>query len=845
VIALLLVAIAVALFIRAHRQAARTTPDQLERARRVFVLSHLVACALLLVASLGVSDRLFTPLVLVAIGTGLVGFDARVRLIAAGTRRRDWILRGTLFGVATILLAVPGVPWVIGAVFAGVGGMAFRWKRDIPTRRLFAFGLIALALALIGFWRVGALPEVQKDALEGTRKALWEFANALRWSAAFFCSAGALAMLVQFVRDPSLGVQRVGRRLALSHVLVAAVPLLLMSLLWAATTVLGVSRERALIAARVIESEGTALETSLRSALAGPGDPAPALRALGGSLERRIPGTRVWLRGRDGLVRVHGAPIAREAELGRWLDSLSVLNPSGVIARREATWIGAAVRGTGGAGIVLVPADSVRRLASRIAGTEVDLQASTYRPTSNVAIDRDSVAAAIDSLTALSPAELRNDSLATARVRRITRRLGVPDSAVQTNRNTGRNVPRSRITAGGETYENRRTEGGDGNPLRDGYAMAHGNSEGRAGGWRKTQAMVRVSLPPGTVLAGMFTRPANRDDQVGLLPLVLVSALGLAFGLVALWDILMVASMGRGVADAIGALRSGARRLESGDLEHRIEVRGDDDLWEVARAFNQAAAGLSRARDAEQERARLENELSLARRIQARLLPAGPPDIAGLEIAGASESAREVGGDYFDHIDLGGGRVALVIADVSGKGVGAALIMSAFRASLVSHDMTDTDPAHLAVRLNGFLHHSVDPGKFVTAFVGFLDAATGALHYVNAGHNPPVLLRADGTPEWLNEGGTILGILPSSIFTSGVATLAPGDLLVLYTDGVTEGADARGEMWGEERLVAALGRLRERPCTAIVRDLVSEVRTFEGKSGPADDITVLIARRPA
>jgi serine phosphatase RsbU (regulator of sigma subunit) len=840
VIALLLVAIAVALFIRAHRQAARTTPDQLERARRVFVLSHLVACALLLVAGLGVSDRLFTPLVLVAIGTGLVGFDARARLIAAGTRRRDWILRGTLFGVATILLAVPGVPWVIGAVFAGVGGMAFRWKRDVPTRRLFAFGMIALALALIGFWRVGALPEVQKDALEGTRKALWEFANALRWSAAFFCSAGALAMLVQFVRDPSLGVQRVGRRLALSHVLVAGVPLLLMSLLWAATTLLGVSRERAVIAARVIESEGAALESGLRSALSGPGDPAPALRALGGSLERRIPGSRVWLRGRDGLVRIHGAPIAREVELGRWLDSLSVLNPSGVIARREATWVGAAVRGAGGAGIVLVPADSVRRLASRIAGTEVDLQVSSFRTTSNVAIDRDSVTSAIDSLVALSPAELRNDSLAAARVRRITRRLGVPDSAVQTDRN----IPRSRITAGGETYESRRTNGPDGNPLRDGYAQAHGNSE-RRNGWGKSQALVRVSLPPGTVLAGLFTRPANREDQVALLPLILVSVLGIAFGLVALWDILMVASMGRGVADAIGALRSGARRLESGDLEHRIEVRGDDDLWEVARAFNQAAAGLSRARDAEQERARLENELSLARRIQARLLPAGPPDIAGLEIAGASESAREVGGDYFDHIDLGSGRVALVIADVSGKGVGAALIMSAFRASLVSHDMTDTDPAHLAVRLNGFLHHSVDPGKFVTAFVGFLDAATGALHYVNAGHNPPVLLRADGTPEWLNEGGTILGILPSSIFTSGVATLAPGDLLVLYTDGVTEGADARGEMWGEERLVATLGRLRERPCTAIVRDLVSEVRAFEGESGPADDITVLIARRPA
>src|SRR4029450_13412670 len=182
-------------------------------------------------------------------------------------------------------------------------------------------------------------------------------------------------------------------------------------------------------------------------------------------------------------------------------------------------------------------------------------------------------------------------------------------------------------------------------------------------------------------------------------------------------------------------------------------------------------------------------------------------------------------------------------ADVSGKGVPAALIMSAFRASLVSHDLAHAEPAGLAARLNDFLHRSVDPGKFVTAFVGFLDAATGALHYVNAGHNPPVLLRADGTPEWLSEGGTILGILPASAFTSGTTELRPGDLLALYTAGGAGGADATGAMWGEERLVTALARLRARPAGELVRSIVAEVRAFEGESGPADDITLLVARR--
>jgi sigma-B regulation protein RsbU (phosphoserine phosphatase) len=129
-------------------------------------------------------------------------------------------------------------------------------------------------------------------------------------------------------------------------------------------------------------------------------------------------------------------------------------------------------------------------------------------------------------------------------------------------------------------------------------------------------------------------------------------------------------------------------------------------------------------------------------------------------VAGLSESAREVGGDYYDHVDLGGGRLLLVIADVSGKGVPAALLMSGFRAALVSQDLSQAKPEDVASRVNEFLNRSVEPGRFVTAFLGLLDAATGQLTYVNAGHNPPLLLRAGGAVESLEAGGVILGILP-------------------------------------------------------------------------------------
>jgi sigma-B regulation protein RsbU (phosphoserine phosphatase) len=307
----------------------------------------------------------------------------------------------------------------------------------------------------------------------------------------------------------------------------------------------------------------------------------------------------------------------------------------------------------------------------------------------------------------------------------------------------------------------------------------------------------------------------------------------------------MVRGMGGSITRGITALREGAEAFGKGSLAHRIPIAGDDDLWDTARQFNVMAEGLERARELEKERDRLEHELDLARRIQARLLPAGPAHAAGLDVAGLSESAREVGGDYYDHIDLGDGRLLLVVADVSGKGVPAALLMSAFRAALMSQDVASTPLEAVAARANDFLHRSVEPGRFVTAFLGVIDGASGHLSYVNAGHNPPLLLRAGGGVELLETGGLILGIMDGSRFSRGDASLAPGDLVALYTDGVTEGANATNEQWGEERLVALLRAIAGGGAGEIATRIVREVRAFEGESGPADDITVLVAKREA
>jgi sigma-B regulation protein RsbU (phosphoserine phosphatase) len=217
--------------------------------------------------------------------------------------------------------------------------------------------------------------------------------------------------------------------------------------------------------------------------------------------------------------------------------------------------------------------------------------------------------------------------------------------------------------------------------------------------------------------------------------------------------------------------------------------------------------------------------------------------VPGLEIAGLYEPAREVGGDYFDHLALGDGRVLLVIADVSGKSVPAALIMSAFRSALISQDLPRIRPAALAERLNQLLHASLDPGKFVTAFLAFLDGASGRIEYVNAGHNPPVLMRRDRSHEVLERGGTILGILPSTRYEQGEAVLGPGELIALYTDGVSEGANAQGEQWGDARLLSMLAKADGRPCAELAREIAAAVRAFEGEQGATDDITLVIARR--
>ncbi len=226
------------------------------------------------------------------------------------------------------------------------------------------------------------------------------------------------------------------------------------------------------------------------------------------------------------------------------------------------------------------------------------------------------------------------------------------------------------------------------------------------------------------------------------------------------------------------------------------------------------------------ERERHEQELEQAREIQQSLLPKRIPQLPGFEIDGTWEPARVVGGDYFDVIQLGGSKLGICIADVVGKSVSAALLMANVQASVRAFATGSTSPSVLCSRVNSVLCASISTGKFVTFFYGVLDAERGIFEYTNAGHPPPILLRAAGDVQELSNGGAVLGVFPDWQYGNSQLQLHPGDRLLLFTDGITEAARAEGEEFGEQRLIEGARRSVEKSTGELKVSLLEQVKQF-------------------
>jgi serine phosphatase RsbU (regulator of sigma subunit) len=270
-----------------------------------------------------------------------------------------------------------------------------------------------------------------------------------------------------------------------------------------------------------------------------------------------------------------------------------------------------------------------------------------------------------------------------------------------------------------------------------------------------------------------------------------------------------------------------------------------DDLNLLSVMGHIAAIRVENARLAEIEQTEriMQRDLSQAAEIQRRMLPAQAPEVAGTDLAGFNAACRTVGGDYYDFFPYPDGRVAMALGDVSGKGMPASLMMMALHARV---QVLAEDPGNLAAfmtRLNKATCAQCPSNRFITFFFCVLDTASGELTFANAGHNPPILVRASGEAQMLEGGGPVLGILPIAPYAEQRVHLDAGDMLVLYSDGVTEANNAAYDEYGEGRFIEVLKRYREAPAAAIVDAVTRDLAEFAAGAPQADDITLVVAKR--
>ena len=234
--------------------------------------------------------------------------------------------------------------------------------------------------------------------------------------------------------------------------------------------------------------------------------------------------------------------------------------------------------------------------------------------------------------------------------------------------------------------------------------------------------------------------------------------------------------------------------------------------------------------------------MNIARDIQMELLPKTFPRTSGIDMFAFSVPARHVGGDCYDVIDVGEGRLAITIGDVSGKGTPAAILMANVQAAVRALAESKIPAGELIGRVNRLVHGYTEDSVFITFFYSVLDTRTGELIYVNAGHNPPCILRRDGRREYLDAGGLVIGIMPGSEYEVGRVNLGAGDDLVLYTDGVTEATNPDDEMFGEERLEDLLLKHRHSSAREIEEQVYTSIKDFAAGASQADDLTMVIVK---
>jgi sigma-B regulation protein RsbU (phosphoserine phosphatase) len=335
----------------------------------------------------------------------------------------------------------------------------------------------------------------------------------------------------------------------------------------------------------------------------------------------------------------------------------------------------------------------------------------------------------------------------------------------------------------------------------------------------------------------------------------------IAFLIVAIVGFAIGFSLTRTITGAVHSLYEGTQRVMRGDFSIRIRVSGRDQLADLSSSFNTMTENLERLLAVAKEKERLQAEIEIAREVQEQLYPKTAPVMRTLHIIGMCQPARMVSGDYYDYQAVPGNKLAIAIGDVAGKGISAALLMASIQSALRMELRASLErvaelaaPSHTQVNgfrlstaqmvsdLNQQLYATTSAEKYATFCLALYDEESGTVTYTNAGHLPPILIR-NGTATSLDVNGTVVGAFPFSKYDESKVQLESGDLLVCYTDGITEPENEYGEMFGEERLIELVSKHADREDTKIIETVMEAVRQWTHSPELTDDMTVLLARK--
>ncbi|MBI1950506.1 MAG: SpoIIE family protein phosphatase, partial [Acidobacteria bacterium] len=320
---------------------------------------------------------------------------------------------------------------------------------------------------------------------------------------------------------------------------------------------------------------------------------------------------------------------------------------------------------------------------------------------------------------------------------------------------------------------------------------------------------------------------------------------GLGLAAIALFGVL---PLSRRMTQNLSDLTRGAERLAAGHFDTRVPVRSRDELGQLTLVFNRMAREISAGQERLVEQERLQKELELCRKIQSELLPKKPLYYPFAEVQGLSLPAHELGGDFFNYFGLPGGEIALIMGDVSGKGVPAALLMANLQATLQARIPLEPDLAAFAERLDREVEASTPAEVYLTLFLGVLDPKHRELRYVNAGHESPFLLRQDGRPVRLDSTGRPIGLMAGGGYTERRIAIGAGDRLFLYTDGLVDAENEAGADFGAARLEALLsgegagGAAGAGTPQALLAKVERAFAEHRGRVDAADDATLLVLR---